>query len=148
MIYVLLVGVIFAVDMFFKSIAEKIFSLQHEKKIFFHTMILTRYHNYGMVFGRGKRYHRFIQMLAICLTILISIVFVMTLGKRGNRILKTGLSLLLGGAFCNTYDRIKRGYVVDYFRINIPIKAIRNLIFNLSDYSILIGTLMIAIKTG
>ena len=35
------------------------------------------------------------------------------LGMRGKKLLKAGLSLLLGGAFSNTYDRVMREYVVD-----------------------------------
>ena len=37
-----------------------------------------------------------------------------TLGQKGKAALKLGLAFLLGGAFSNTYDRLKRKYVVDY----------------------------------
>ena len=60
--------------------------------------------------------------------------------------MKFGLSLLLGGAFSNTYDRLKRGYVVDYFRVNVPVKRIRKLIFNISDFCIMIGALLIVLE--
>ncbi|HJA92944.1 MAG TPA: signal peptidase II, partial [Candidatus Eisenbergiella merdipullorum] len=60
--------------------------------------------------------------------------------------LKTGLSLLLGGAWSNTYDRLKRKYVVDYFSLNVKWKPLRQIIFNISDFCILIGALIIAFK--
>ena len=59
--------------------------------------------------------------------------------------LKFGLSLLLGGAFSNTYDRLRRGYVVDYFRLNVPAKRIWNLIFNISDFCIVIGAVLVVL---
>ena len=53
------------------------------------------------------------------LTVLVTLLFVLTLGTKGNKALKTGLAMLLGGAFSNTYDRLKRKYVVDYFSFGV-----------------------------
>ena len=55
-------------------------------------------------------------------------------------------SLLLGGAFSNTYDRLKRKYVVDYFSFGVKWEPLRAIVFNISDFCILIGALIIAIK--
>ena len=73
-------------------------------------------------------------------------VFVCSLGQRGNRLLRLGLSLLLGGAFSNTYDRLKRRYVVDYLTFNVRWKPLRRVVFNLSDFCILIGALLAVIS--
>ena len=56
--------------------------------------------------------------------------------------MKTGLALLLGGALSNTYDRLKRKYVVDYFSFGVKWKRLRNIVFNISDFCILAGTLL------
>ena len=42
------------------------------------------------------------------------------------------------GAASNVLDRFKRGYVIDYFTINI--KPIKNIVFNLADIFIFIGS--------
>ena len=50
--------------------------------------------------------------------------------------LKTGLSLILGGAYSNTYDRLFRKYVVDYVSFEVRNPRLRNIVFNLSDFEL------------
>ena len=68
--------------------------------------------------------------------------FIVSLGKKGNALLHAGLAMMLGGAYSNTYDRLRRKYVVDYFSFAVPIRKIRNIIFNFSDLCIIIGAMM------
>ena len=56
--------------------------------------------------------------------------------------LRVGLSLLLGGAFSNTYDRLKRKYVVDYVSFGVKWKKLRQVVFNISDFCIITGALL------
>lgn len=63
----------------------------------------------------------------------------------GNRLLRVGLALLLGGAFSNTYDRLKRKYVVDYLSFGVRWKGLRRIVFNVSDFCILIGAMLSAL---
>lgn len=57
-----------------------------------------------------------------------------------------GLSLLLGGGFCNLMDRLRKGTVTDYIRFTkCPVRAVRRLVFNISDFSILIGGLLLVL---
>ena len=49
--------------------------------------------------------------------------------KKGCLAQKIGLSMVLGGAISNLYDRLVKGYVVDYF--SIEIKRLKKVIFNL-----------------
>ena len=65
----------------------------------------------------------------------------------GKKLLKAGLSLLLGGAFSNTYDRVMREYVVDYVSLKTGIAAIDRVVFNLADLCILIGTMAVVLGT-
>ena len=79
---------------------------------------------------------------------LAMILFLATLGMRGKKLLKAGLSLLLGGAFSNTYDRVMREYVVDYVSLKTGIAAIDRVVFNLADLCILIGTMAVVLGTS
>ena len=54
-------------------------------------------------------------------------------------------ALALGGGACNLADRMRRGYVTDYFSFNVPWKKLRGLVFNLSDMFIAVGALLTAI---
>ena len=56
----------------------------------------------------------------------------------------TGLALLLGGGLCNFMDRVKKGTVTDYIRFTkCPVAGIRKLVFNVSDFCIIIGGLLL-----
>ena len=74
--------------------------------------------------------------------------FILSFGQHGNHLLRVGLSLLLGGGFSNTYDRLKRKYVVDYVSFNVKWKGLRKIVFNVSDFCIMIGALLIALGAG
>ena len=55
------------------------------------------------------------------------------------------LALLLGGSFSNTYDRLRRKYVVDYLSFPVKWKWFRDIVFNISDFCIIIGALLAAL---
>ena len=59
------------------------------------------------------------------------------LPKRGRKIEKTALALVLAGGGSNLFDRFFRGYVVDYF--SFTPKKLRHLVFNLGDLYIAAG---------
>jgi len=42
-------------------------------------------------------------------------------------------------------DRLTRGYVVDYFGFRVKNKRLRNVIFNISDFGIMIGAVLLVI---
>ena len=115
------------------------------KKILGGSILVRKYHNRGAVLNLGEQKRKAVAMLSLFLTVLLTVVFIVTLTRHGNSWLKAGLSLLLGGAFSNTYDRLKREYVVDYFNFNVTWEPLRNIVFNLSDFCILIGTMMAAL---
>ena len=56
---------------------------------------------------------------------------------------KIGLSMVLGGAISNLYDRLVKGYVVDYF--SIEFKRLKKVIFNLGDIFVFLGSLVFLI---
>ena len=50
-------------------------------------------------------------------------------------------AFILGGALSNTYDRVERGYVVDYLKVGR-----KRAIYNLSDFFIIFGVILRLIK--
>ena len=55
-----------------------------------------------------------------------------------------GLALILGGGLSNLMDRIRKGPVTDYIRfVKCPVKRIQKLVFNISDFCILIGGILL-----
>lgn len=107
---------------------------------------ITTYHNYGAFLNCGEKKPWLVKAISLSLVLVLTAAFVMTFTVYGSRQLRTALAILLGGAYSNTYDRIKRGYVVDYLNFpKIPTK-IRNVVFNISDFCIVVGAYLIAIK--
>ena len=106
------------------------------------------HHNKGAFLNAGQKKRPVVVTLSVLLTIGTAAVFALSLGTRGNGMFKAGLSMLLGGAFSNTYDRLKRKYVVDYFSFPVKWKWFSRIVFNLSDFGIIIGALVAALAMG
>lgn len=139
---------IFTGEYFIKNYIEESENFETDKPIIFGLVHLRKYHNYGAALDTGNKRPKLICALSIFLTILATGVFVGSLGQKGAGIMKAGLSLLLGGAYSNTYDRIKRHYVVDYISFPVKNKWLRNIVFNLSDFCILIGAVVWTYAVG
>lgn len=108
-------------------------------------IVVRRHHNRGAMLNFGESRRWAVTAAALAMTGVMSVFFILSLGHKGNGLLKAGLSLLLGGAFSNAYDRLKRGYVVDYFSIDLKWEPLRRVVFNLSDFCIMIGAMLVAI---
>lgn len=118
-----------------------------EKKEYLNGRVaISTYHNYGAFLNTGDRYPKRVKILSVFLTLLLTLVYALTFTRYGSRELRTGLALLLGGSYSNTYDRIKKGYVVDYLRFPKLPGKVSKVIFNISDFCILIGAFLIVLK--
>ena len=117
-IFVTLVLIIFFGDLYIKNRVEKYIPVKgsgkNERELLGGRLLLRRHHNRGMVLNAGEKRQPVVAAVSVVLTVVLTVVFFISLGRRGSNLLRTGLSLLLGGAFSNTYDRLKRKYVVDY----------------------------------
>lgn len=104
-------------------------------------LLIRKHHNRGAFLNVGQHKQKLVMAVSVLLSLVVTVLFVMTLGQAGNGILKWGLTLLLGGAYSNTYDRLFRKYVVDYVSFNVPCR-LRKVIFNIGDFCIMIGALL------
>lgn len=147
--FVTLVSVVFFGDLYIKNRVEKYIPARgggkSEKELLGGRLLLRRHHNRGLVLNAGEKRQSAVAVVSLVLTAVLTVVFIISLGHRGNSLLRTGLSLLLGGAFSNTYDRLKRKYVVDYLSFGVKWKGLRKIVFNLSDFCIMIGALLAAL---
>lgn len=148
MIYLGIAAIIFTGDLFIKNYMEKTLKEGEERKKLKGFVRLRKHHNKGAFLNAGQKRRPVVAVLSLFLTAGVAAVFALSFGQRGNRLLKAGLSLLLGGAFSNTYDRLKRKYVVDYFSFGVRWKWLSRIVFNLSDFGIMIGAMMAALAAG
>ena len=98
--------------------------------------------NTGVAFGMFKD----LGIVFILVPLIISGVIVFYAWRlRSDQIFMAfALGLTLGGALGNVIDRIRIGYVIDYFDIGIG--SLRNA-SNFADWSIVLGVILLAVAT-
>ncbi|MDL2301451.1 signal peptidase II [Lachnospiraceae bacterium OttesenSCG-928-D06] len=136
-----LVALIFFTDYRIKNHIEEEYVEGEIREIFGGKLLIRKHHNKGAMLNLGQSKRKVVAALSVVLTIITLLVFMISFGKRGNTMMRVGLSFLLGGAFSNTYDRLKRKYVVDYVSFPVKWERLRNVVFNLADFCIMIGAL-------
>lgn len=148
MFYLLLVGLIFITEWKIKNYIEAVYDSSKQELILKNKIRLRKYHNPGAFLNIMEKKKKLLHIISLVFTLATCIFFFLTLFHKGNRMLKLGLSLLLGGAFSNTYDRLSRNYVVDYFSFCSPFPKLNQIVFNISDFCIMIGALLVVLKTS
>lgn len=136
---------IFVLDLLLKNHIEKTMEEGGEKPFCKGRLLVKRYHNKGAFLDLGEKKRGLVTLLSLGLTLFMTVIFLSTFGFRGNSTLKAGLAFLLGGAYSNTYDRLTRKYVVDYVSFPVKNERFRKIVFNISDFCILIGAVLITI---
>ncbi len=148
-ICIALAGLIFGGDLLIKNhMEQKEFPPCGEQQIWHGRILLRRHHNRGIAFNIGEKNGVLVAALSLFMTLLAAVSLAVSLGQRGNHLLRIGLAVLLGGAFSNTYDRLKRKYVVDYISFGVKWKRFRNIVFNFSDFCIITGALLAVLGTA
>ena len=103
---------------------------------------LYKNHNPGFSFGFMKESPKLVEMVPVCMLSAVAGAWAYVIGKKGRVLEKTALTLVLAGGASNLYDRLKRGYVVDYF--SIQWKKLKKVVFNLGDIFFLAGSALFA----
>lgn len=105
-------------------------------------IILRKHHNKGICLNILDRRQSFVTLLSASLTAAVAVRIFQIRKNAPQRWYAAGLSLILGGALSNTWDRLHRKYVVDYFSFNCKWKRLQDIVFNLSDLFIFAGSLL------
>lgn len=100
----------------------------------------ARYHNRGLAMGRLRDRQELVRSIGIIGSGTILAALCRSVYKREGMAKQFGLALTLGGALSNLYDRVSRGYVVDYMIIKK--KPMDRIVINLGDAAIFIGSLL------
>lgn len=144
LIYPVVALTAFVTDFYFKDKTEKDEVPAFISEKLGAVISFKKYHNDGAFMGFLKKYPKVLKAVTASSLPVLLAFYVFALGKEGRAALKTGLSLLLGGAAGNAYDRFFRGYVVDWFSFKkLRGKKLGNIVFNLSDMALFAGTLLI-----
>lgn len=130
-------------DLWCKAFIEKHFEELEQKEILGGKVQLRKCHNKGMAMNVGEKKPEVVRVLTIISGILASIYAVFMWWKETCPWKKLGASFLLAGAIGNTYDRIVRKYVVDYFGFKTKWEKLKRLTFNLADMFLFVGSFLL-----
>ena len=144
MIYLGIIGGIFLLEAVIKMIVEKKGKIGVTKPVCGGKILLKKYHNKGFALNIGEKKQKYVAVISLILTVGVTAVSLL-LGNRWNVLIKTGLSMVLGGAYSNTYDRLFRTYVVDYLSFGTKNDKLRRIVFNIADFCIMIGAILVVI---
>lgn len=103
---------------------------------------LYKNHNGGFPFGFLEKRPQLVKGVPLMVVSALAGALVALMDRKDSLLEKLGLAIAIGGAISNIYDRIFRGYVVDYF--SIQWKGLKNVVFNLGDIFIFLGGMMVA----
>lgn len=142
MAFVFLALGLFLLDTCIKHYVEKNLKKETRVPFFKGRVFLTKYHNKGAALGIGEKNPRLICLLSAILSAVGIVIYVLTLKRHGDALLKTGISLMIGAGVSNSSDRLTRGYVVDYIGFPKRKKTIKkkHIIYNLSDFFLFLGS--------
>ena len=143
--YAFVATAVFVLDLLIKNHIEKTRTEGETQLSGKGRVVIHKYHNKGAFLNLGEKRQGFMTVLSLTLTLSLTVVFLTTFTFRGRKTLKWGLALLLGGAYSNTYDRLVRRYVVDYVSFPVKNKKLSRIVFNISDFCIMIGALMMTL---
>lgn len=145
MIYAAVALAIFLGDFFLKRYAETHIETGEHRQICGGRIVLHRYHNRGAVLNFLEKSPGLVRNLCGSLLLTLGIAWALLLRKKDNPGVLLGLSLLLGGGGSNLCDRITKGYVVDYFSFRTPFSRVNRIVFNISDFIIFLGSILVAV---
>lgn len=134
---IFIVAAVIAIDQIAKSVLVKALAGGQITVIknFFHLVYVE---NYGIAFGMFKNKTVFFIITQCIISVLIAFMIY----KFHNKSIPVAicLSLILGGAIGNLIDRIRIGYVIDYFSFTIfpPV-------FNFADSAIVVGAVILSL---
>lgn len=105
---------------------------------------LYQNHNEGFCFGRLEKYKELTRQLPLISTSASAGMLVWTLTRQSRFLDRLGLSLITAGGLSNLYDRMKRGYVVDYFSVQAG--WFKKVVLNVGDVCIFMGAALLCIS--
>lgn len=146
MIYGWIIGALAALDLGIKSVIES-----GEEETFPRDLPrskglvrIHKNHNAGFPFGFMKERPELVKGVPLAVTSAMAGALCVLLQGKGKTIQKAGIAIIMGGAISNLYDRVVRGYVVDYF--SIEWEPIKKVIFNLGDMFVFLGSAVIVLE--
>ena len=138
MIYELIIAILIGLDQISKYWALNYLQEMGSIPIIQNVFHLTYVENRGAAFGMFQN-NQIIFVIVAMIASIFGLYYLHT--KKMNFIGKFGIILIISGAIGNLIDRVRLGFVVDYFDFRI----IWEYVFNVADVFVVVGTIMLCI---
>ena len=136
--YILIILSLIGIDQFSKYLAIKYLKGVSSIPIVNDVFHLTYVENRGAAFGLFQNN----QIIFVIVAMIACIVGLYYLYKKDlNLLAKSSIILLISGAIGNMIDRVRLGFVVDYFDFRI----VWEYVFNIADVFVVVGTILLCI---
>lgn len=143
MIFLIVMASVFGLDYAVKRYVESHKKEGQQEKALGGAILVRRMSNKGAAGSMLEQHPKVVKWSSGILILGMFVSYTRLLLQKGNAACKLCYSVILGGGLSNLHDRIKRGAVTDYFSFCVPIKRIKNLVFNISDLFIIIGSVFL-----
>src|SRR5262249_48014245 len=145
--YILLVFATLVLDRWTKLLIQKRFELNESISVIDGFFNITYVRNTGVAFGIFSSISSPAKSVLLSVFTACAAAVVITYSVRSparNRLLQVALSLILGGALGNLYDRLTYGYVVDFLEFYAGSYHWPS--FNVADSAISTGVALLALE--
>jgi signal peptidase II len=139
--------IVVALDRWTKRLAASHIALYNNIQIIPGFFRLTHTENTGAafsLFADSPSHWKTILLIAFSLVAMILVSVLLWKQSRGFSLTGTALSLILGGAVGNLWDRLARGRVVDFLLFYV--KQYQWPVFNLADSAIVVGASLLVLE--
>ncbi len=137
--FYLIVLIVFAADQWSKAWIQKSLGYEQSREIVGQSFLLTLTHNTGGAWGLLP--HGNPIFIGFAFVAAAALLFAYHRVARPDSLIAGAFALALGGAFGNLLDRLRHGYVVDFFDARI----IHWPIFNVADSAISLSIVLLLI---
>lgn len=142
MIYLIVIGVIFAAEYKIRAWINESYLTKSKKSVAKGKLFIRNVHNKGFCGGYGKKHPEEVKTVSALFLGGVITRFLSVLFRKGNRVAKLGNAMILGGGLSNYYERKEKGSVTDYLSLNTGKRKIDKFVFNLADFCIVAGTFL------
>ena len=148
---------LFGTDQYIKKLIDQKFCTSEEKRngdkkplekdVLNGKVKLRKLYNKGIAFSKLSNHPDAAKKISFAGVAIVLAYFIVLMFRKEQHGLRWAITFILSGSLSNLVDRIRKGYVIDYFSINTKRPGKSKLVFNLGDIFIFIGAIIIIFVT-
>lgn len=136
--YELAIIILIALDQASKIIVKGILNSSGSLSVIDNIFYLTYVENRGAAFGMFQNM-KFIFVVISVIAVVVGLIYIHK--SKESKISKIAVAMIVSGAIGNLIDRVRLGYVIDFF----DFRFIWNYVFNFADVLVVVGTFVLCV---